>query len=95
MLRQFPEYFVIIDNLQQEPTTIKHEAVCTVANAHLEGRDVSCQIVVESDGDSLLRDRFILEVNREIKRHRSRANPWTGPCSVTAHGEFKFQIDRR
>lgn len=95
MLRQFPEYVVIIDNLQQPSTINPREAVSAVASAHLQGRDAGCQIVVESKGDNPLREGFILDVNREVKRHRARSGSWTGPCSVIPHGQFKFRIDRR
>jgi len=95
MLRQFPEYVVIIDNLQQPPTINPREAVSAVTNAHVQGRDASCQIVVESKGDNLLRERFILDVNLELKRQRARSDSWTGPCSVIPERQFKFQIDRR
>ncbi len=95
MLRQFPEYVVIIDNLQQPPTINPREAVVSVANAHLQGRDTSCQIVVESLGDNLLRERFILDVNLELKNLRARDRLWSGACSVVPQRQFKFRIDRR
>jgi hypothetical protein len=95
MLRQFPEYIVIIDNLQQPSTINPREAASAVANAHLQGRDASCQIVVESKGDDLLRERFILGVNLELKNRRARDDSWTGPCSVIPQRQFKFRIDRR
>ena len=95
MTRQFPEYVVVIDNLQQPLTTNPREAISAVTSAHLQGRNAGCQIVVESEGGNLLRERFILDVNLELKRQRARSDSWTGPCSVIPHRQFKFQIDRR